>query len=229
MRCARRPTRFATPAFRRPNASAAREHPLVYASTRDLACSFVYPRHSCSPCSCCSISASSVRAAQLTAGSEVKGWPGPGAGGGSLGVEKEPRRQSQARAGASSGGVDHRFAHGRSHRPHPLGGAALTRCAAQRISKSGCCARLVRPPSYRSRCRAMGGARLTAWYRSSMLSRDQELVAVALWVERKHGANGPLYIAEQIGRLALAGDEAGVAMWCNVAERFDALSRPKIA
>ncbi|WP_420006879.1 DUF6961 family protein [Tsuneonella aeria] len=58
-----------------------------------------------------------------------------------------------------------------------------------------------------------------------MKSRDKELWAVAVWVEKTHGTDGPRYIAEQVGRLALEGDEGGVAMWRNVAARFDQLSR----
>ncbi len=56
-----------------------------------------------------------------------------------------------------------------------------------------------------------------------VLTRDQELWGVALWVEKNHGESGPTYIASQIERLALEGDEAGVAMWRTVAERFDQL------
>lgn len=58
-----------------------------------------------------------------------------------------------------------------------------------------------------------------------VLTRDQELWGVTLWVEKNHGENGPTFIAQQIERLALEGDEAGVAMWRTVAERFDQLSR----
>src|SRR5690606_38885047 len=36
---------------------------------------------------------------------------------------------------------------------------------------------------------------------------EQEIWAVALWVERHHGNRRPVYIAEQIGRLALHGDD----------------------
>ena len=43
------------------------------------------------------------------------------------------------------------------------------------------------------------------------MTQEQEIWAVALWVEKHHGDLGPVYIAEQIGRLALARDEAGVA------------------
>lgn len=37
------------------------------------------------------------------------------------------------------------------------------------------------------------------------------------------GDRGPAYIAEQIGRLALAGDEAGVATWKKIAVRYSEL------
>ncbi len=58
-----------------------------------------------------------------------------------------------------------------------------------------------------------------------VLTRDQELWGVALWVEKNHGEGGPAFIAKQIERLALEGDEVGVAMWRTVAERFDQLCR----
>lgn len=48
---------------------------------------------------------------------------------------------------------------------------------------------------------------------------------VALWVEKNHGDHGSAYIAEQIGRLALAGDEAGVTMWKKVAARYSELKQ----
>ncbi|WP_374284990.1 hypothetical protein [Novosphingobium sp.] len=56
-----------------------------------------------------------------------------------------------------------------------------------------------------------------------VLTREQELWGIALWVEKNHGDRGPTYIASQIGRLALEGDDAGVAMWRTVAERYDRL------
>jgi hypothetical protein len=56
------------------------------------------------------------------------------------------------------------------------------------------------------------------------VTRDQELWGVALWVEKQHGANGPRWIAEQVGRLALANDAVGVAMWKAVAARYHSLS-----
>ena len=48
---------------------------------------------------------------------------------------------------------------------------------------------------------------------------------MALWVEKNHGDHGPAYIAEQIGRLALAGDEAGVTMWKKVAACYSELKQ----
>jgi hypothetical protein len=56
-----------------------------------------------------------------------------------------------------------------------------------------------------------------------VLTRDQEMWGVALWVEKNQGESGPIYIASQIERLAIEGDEAGVAMWRTVAKRFEQL------
>ena len=57
-----------------------------------------------------------------------------------------------------------------------------------------------------------------------VLNRDQELWAVALWVEKNHGEEGTAYIAQQIQRLSNEGDEAAIATWKTIAERFDQLS-----
>jgi len=53
-----------------------------------------------------------------------------------------------------------------------------------------------------------------------VLTRDQELWAAALWVERNHGDNGLDHIAREVERLAAEGDEAGVATWESIAERY---------
>lgn len=55
------------------------------------------------------------------------------------------------------------------------------------------------------------------------MTSEQELWALALWVEKHHGNDGPNHIAEQVTRLAEAGDFEGVTMWLKVADRFDAL------
>lgn len=54
---------------------------------------------------------------------------------------------------------------------------------------------------------------------------NKEDLAIALWVEKKHGVDGAVYIAEQIGRLALENDTAGIARWKRIAVRFEALSQ----
>ena len=55
------------------------------------------------------------------------------------------------------------------------------------------------------------------------MTREQELWGVALWVEKQHGPDGGRFIAEQVGRLAIAGEAEGVSMWRAAAERFQAL------
>ena len=44
-------------------------------------------------------------------------------------------------------------------------------------------------------------------------------------VARRYGDRAPVHIAEQIGRLALAGDAEGVATWREIARRLDQLMR----
>ena len=51
----------------------------------------------------------------------------------------------------------------------------------------------------------------------------QEVWAEALWVELNKGEDGPAFMAEQMVRLALADDGAGVARWKRIAEAFDQL------
>lgn len=58
-----------------------------------------------------------------------------------------------------------------------------------------------------------------------MQIREQELWACALWVETHQGDQGPDYIGEQVTRLALEGDAAGVATWRAIADRYDALQQ----
>jgi hypothetical protein len=52
---------------------------------------------------------------------------------------------------------------------------------------------------------------------------DREIWACAQQVMRQHGENAPAHIAERIGALALAGDEAGVETWKRIADRVDQL------
>ncbi|WP_066703974.1 DUF6961 family protein [Sphingobium amiense] len=52
-----------------------------------------------------------------------------------------------------------------------------------------------------------------------MLS-DWELWACANHVLLTHGDKAPLHVAEQIGALALAHDQAGIRAWQAIAERI---------
>lgn len=56
-----------------------------------------------------------------------------------------------------------------------------------------------------------------------MLTREQELWGMALWVEKAHGDQGPVFIAEKIDALARSGETEGARLWREVAHRFDSL------
>lgn len=57
----------------------------------------------------------------------------------------------------------------------------------------------------------------------SLPTRDQELWALALSIEREHGADGPRIIAEKIGAFALAGEAGAVELWSEVARRYEGM------
>lgn len=59
------------------------------------------------------------------------------------------------------------------------------------------------------------------------MTPDQERWAEALAIERQHGERAPVFIAEQIGALALAGDEDGVERFRQIAARLDQLRNPR--
>ena len=52
---------------------------------------------------------------------------------------------------------------------------------------------------------------------------NRELWASALQVQKQHAEGANLFVAERIGALALAGDEAGIAIWKEIARRLDML------
>lgn len=52
---------------------------------------------------------------------------------------------------------------------------------------------------------------------------DQERWAEALQIQRMYGEDAPRWLAERIGALALAGDEAGVQRFREIAARYDQL------
>lgn len=55
------------------------------------------------------------------------------------------------------------------------------------------------------------------------MNTEHALWTLALWVEKYHADAGPAHITREVTRLANAGNPAGVAMWLQVAERYDAL------
>ena len=68
---------------------------------------------------------------------------------------------------------------------------------------------------------------IAIWYPDAVSqTRDKEQWAIALYVEKHHGADGPRSIAEKIGKLALEGDAEGIEMWKAVAARYEKLQRP---
>lgn len=61
------------------------------------------------------------------------------------------------------------------------------------------------------------------------MTPDQERWAEALAIERQHGAMAPVWIAERIGALALAGDFAGVTRFREIAAKYEQLLAGKQA
>jgi len=53
------------------------------------------------------------------------------------------------------------------------------------------------------------------------MTPDEERWAEALAIERIHAEDAPVWIAERIGALALAGDDAGVQRLKQIAARLD--------
>ena len=52
------------------------------------------------------------------------------------------------------------------------------------------------------------------------VTREQELWAMALWVDREHGESGERFITERILHFDAIGDEGGKRLWMDVARRF---------
>lgn len=52
------------------------------------------------------------------------------------------------------------------------------------------------------------------------VTREQELWAMALWVDREHGEEGERFIAERVLHFDAEGDEGGKKLWMDVARRF---------
>ena len=60
------------------------------------------------------------------------------------------------------------------------------------------------------------------------MTPDQERWAEALAIEKMKGADAPVFIAERIGALALAGDAAGVERFRAIAARYAQLSSEEV-
>lgn len=59
--------------------------------------------------------------------------------------------------------------------------------------------------------------------RDAAVTPEQERWAEALAIERRFGAQATEHIAERVTALAAAGDDAGIARWIAIADRFDQL------
>lgn len=57
----------------------------------------------------------------------------------------------------------------------------------------------------------------------SRMTSEQERWAETLAIAKRHGGMAPAVIEERIRTLALAGDEAGVSRWREIAARYDQL------
>ena len=58
---------------------------------------------------------------------------------------------------------------------------------------------------------------------SRIVTPEHERWAEALAIQQRYGEHAAMHIAERVGVLAIAGDEAGVARWREIAIRFDQL------
>ncbi|MEO1922847.1 MAG: hypothetical protein ABGW84_13300 [Sphingomonadaceae bacterium] len=61
------------------------------------------------------------------------------------------------------------------------------------------------------------------------ITRDQELWALALWVDREHGDDGDRFIAERVVHFEETGEVGGQELWMEVARRYVELTRAQTA
>lgn len=55
------------------------------------------------------------------------------------------------------------------------------------------------------------------------VTREQELWALALWVEREHGEDGNWFIGQRLLHFEAEDNEGAMRLWTDVAERYDQL------
>jgi len=56
------------------------------------------------------------------------------------------------------------------------------------------------------------------------VTREQEIWALALSVERKHGENAARYIAQRVAAFEQSGPPEAVSLWRQVQRRYEQLS-----
>ena len=56
------------------------------------------------------------------------------------------------------------------------------------------------------------------------ITREHELWALVLWVEREHGEEGDRFIAERVLHFEASGDSGGKQLWMDVARRYIGLT-----
>lgn len=61
-----------------------------------------------------------------------------------------------------------------------------------------------------------------------VLTRQQELWGMALWVEKHHSLDGHDYIERRIGELEVEGEAEGALLWQRVATFYSKLRTPLI-
>ena len=59
------------------------------------------------------------------------------------------------------------------------------------------------------------------------MTPDQERWAEAIAIYRQHGDHAALWLAERVGALVVAGDEAGVSRFREIAWRLEQLMNPQ--
>ena len=52
------------------------------------------------------------------------------------------------------------------------------------------------------------------------ITREQEIWAMALWVDREHGEDAEEFIAGKVLHFEHLGDEGGLKLWMQVARRY---------
>lgn len=60
-------------------------------------------------------------------------------------------------------------------------------------------------------------------------SADEWALLLALRIQKEHGHNGPLFIAEMLGKFAIDGDVKSIRTYQEIARAYETLLIPKAA